>query len=67
MILRKIVASGEMKNRRYEKSWRKCNKLTMSCELIKKKVKNKRERERERERVGNRWMMWLLMWFNRSI
>ena len=49
MILRKIVASGEMKNRRYEKSWRKCNKLTMSCELIKKKVKNKRERERERE------------------
>ena len=49
MILRKIVASGEMKNRRYEKSWRKCNKLTMSCELIKKKLKI-RERERERER-----------------
>jgi len=26
-----------------------------------------RERERERERVGNRWIMCLLMQFNRSV
>ena len=39
--------------------------VTISCELIRKRVKNMRERERER--VENKWMMCLLMWFNKSV
>ena len=35
-----------MKNKKQEKSWRKCNNLTISSELIRKIGKNERERER---------------------
>ena len=30
-------------------------------------MKKKKRRERERENVENRWMMWLLIWLNRSV